>query len=255
MLRRAILAVALALAFGASTLATASDLGDIYNYGDNHGSVGQSPNHPGAQGDHPHLVQGVTYQASAFPLPIRLRSPDAYWGGAQFESRRFRFVQLFHNHRTGDPPLKGVGLITFESATGATPSVAATVQHLHGTPQIDAGPITPARVAGFAGKQFDATIVGTDRRPPDAAGISLFPFTKNLHCGFCTRTMHGETLDAKFAGKGTLFRIIVLGVRGKTVVIYLESLFAVQPKYPPVKLFPTFLPYAQKMLAAVRFPA
>jgi hypothetical protein len=248
MARAALTVLAVASVLGGATIATASSLGDIYNYGDIHESVGQSPPHPTRQGDHPRFRQGVTYKANAVPLLITLRDRDGYWGGAQFESGRFRFVQLFHSHRSGDPPLKGVGLITFEAATGATPSVAATVQHLHGTPQIDAGPITPASVAGFAGKQFDATILGT------AAGISLFPFTKDLHCGYCTQTMHGETLDAKFAGKGTLFRIIVVGVRGKTVVIYLESLFAIQPKYPPAKLFPMFLPYAQKMLATVRFP-
>jgi hypothetical protein len=77
----------------------------------------------------------------------------------------------------------------------------------------------------------------------------------NRHCGFCTKTMHGETQDAKFAGKGQLFRIMALDVRGKTVVIYLESIFADQPKFPPATLFPTFLPYAQQMLASLRFPA
>lgn len=244
----------------AAAVAGASGSADVFDYGDTHASIGQAPPHPGPQGDHTHLRQGVTYGASAFPLPIGLRAPDARWGSAQFESRRFRFAQLFHGHRTGDAPLKGVGLITFESATGATPSVGATVQHLRTTPHMNAGPITSARVAGFAGKQFEATIVGYDLPPycrnhPCGKGASLVPFTTNHHCGFCTHTMHGETLDAKFAGKGQLFRIIVIGVRGKTVVIYLESLFANQPRFPPTKTFPTFLPYAQQMLAAVRFPA
>jgi hypothetical protein len=38
------------------------------------------------------------------------------------------------------------------------------------------------------------------------------------------------------------------------VVIYLESGFADQPRFPPAKLFPTFLPYARQMLASLIFP-
>jgi hypothetical protein len=226
---------------------------ELYNYGDAHGSIGQSPPHPGRQGDHPHMQKRVAYGASTFPLPITLRAPDNYWGGIQQQSQRFRFVQLFHNHRAGDPPLAGVGEVTFESATGATPPVALTVEHLRATPHTTAGPITSAPVAGFVAKQFDLTIVGSDH-PLGCAkdcprGVSLAPFTTNHHCGFCTRTMHGETLDAKYADEGQLYRIIVLGVHGKTLVIYLESTYADQPRLPPTKTFPTFLPYARQLLA------
>jgi hypothetical protein len=35
--------------------------------------------------------------------------------------------------------------------------------------------------------------------------------------------MHHETQGVKYAGKDQLYRIIVLGVHGKTVVTYLES--------------------------------
>jgi hypothetical protein len=66
--------------------------------------------------------------------------------------------------------------------------------------------------------------------------------------------MHGQTQDAKFAGTGQLFRIIVIDVRGKAVVIYIESIFAIQRKFPPTKIFPTFLPHAQQMLANLEFP-
>jgi hypothetical protein len=65
--------------------------------------------------------------------------------------------------------------------------------------------------------------------------------------------MKGETQDVKFAGKGQLLRITVLDVRGKTVVIYVESVFADQPRFPPSKLFPTFLPYARQMLSGMTF--
>jgi hypothetical protein len=241
----------------AGGLASASGGVELYDYGDAHASIGQSPPHPGSQGDHPHMQKGTRYGASTFPLPIAIRAPDDYWGGIQEQSKQFRFVQLYHNHRDGDPPLAGVGEITFESATAATPSVAVTVQHLRATPHTTAGPIMSTRVAGAHAKQFDLTIVGSDNPPACARihcakGVSMAPFTTNRHCGFCTHTMHGETLDAKYADQGQIYRIIVLGVHGKTVVIYLESTYADQPRFPPSKTFPTFLPYARQLLTAVR---
>jgi hypothetical protein len=216
---------------------------DLFNGGDLHEAIGQGNTKP--------LRRGVVYQASAFPIALRVRPPVTRWEGVQFESGRFRFVQLQHLY-TATGPLRGLGFITIEAAKGSTPSAARTIARLHATPHIKAGPITAAHVAGLAGKQFDAKIVGSDR--PSPPGISLAPFTKNLHCGFCTKTMHGETLDVKFAGKDQLFRIIVIAVRSKTVVIYLESNFADQPKSPPSKTFPTFLPYAKHMLATLAFP-
>jgi hypothetical protein len=69
--------------------------------------------------------------------------------------------------------------------------------------------------SGLCCCNVDATIVGTDRAPPDLPGISLAPCTPNRHCGFCTRTMQGETLDHKFAGRGQLFRILAFNVRGE----------------------------------------
>ena len=75
-------------------------------------------------------------------------------------------------------------------------------------------------------------------------------------CGFCTKTMK-DTLDYKFAGKGQLFRIYVIGVHGRTVVIYLESTYDDAPnrRHPPTESFPTFVPYAQRLLAGMTFPA
>jgi hypothetical protein len=180
-----------------------------------------------------------------------LRPPDDRWGGVQFESGRFRFIQL-HHLRVGSAPLHGSGYITIEAAKGPTASAAKTIERLRATPNIQAGPLKSASIAGFAGKAFDATIVGSDR--PKPLGISLAPFTTNRHCGFCTKTMHGETQDVKFAGKGQLFRIIVVAIQGKTVVIYVESGFADQPRFPPAKMFPTFLPYAKQMLSTLTFP-
>ena len=220
---------------------------ELFDGGNLHESVGQA-----GGGRNPNLQRGATYQASSFPIPIRLRVPDDTWGGGQYQSGRFRFVQLHHMRPDGAPPMHGWGFVTIETGTGPTAPVESIVRRLHATPHIEAGPITAARVTGFPGKRFDATIVGTDRAKP--RGISLAPFTPNHHCGFCTRTMRGETQDHKWAALGQVFRIIVLNVRGKTVVIYVESGFANQPDFPPKENFPTFLPYARQMLSTLTFP-
>jgi hypothetical protein len=234
----------------AATTATASGPVDIPTGGDIHEGIGQ--------GDTNRLQRSVTYQASAFPLALRVRPPDSRWEGVQYESGRFRFVQ-FHHLRTGSVPLHGVGYMTLEAAKGSTPSANTAIKRLHATPNLAASPVKPIRVASFVGEQFDATVTGKDVPPycrshPCSDGVSLVPFTINRHCGYCTNTMKGETQDVKFAGTGQVFRIIAINVRGKTIVIYLESNFADQPKFPPAKTFPTFLPYAQRMLAALVFP-
>lgn len=236
-------------AVAASTAAFASGPLDLHNGGDLHEGVGQADGKP--------LQRGVTYGASTFPLSLSLRPPDDRWQGVQLESGKFRFVQLGHL-RTGNVPRHGVGVMTIEASTGPTGTVAQTVARLHATPHIEASSIKAVRVAGLAGQTFDATIVGTDNPPvckqiQCTKGVSFAPFAPNHHCGFCTNTMKGETQDVKFAGTGQLFRITVIGVRGKTVVIYAESDFALQPRFPPAKTYPTFLPYAQQMLAALHF--
>jgi hypothetical protein len=222
--------------------AAATEPLDLFDGGNLHESMGQA--------DTRDLAQGRLYEAIGFPVRLRFRPPDGRWGGAKFETRGFRFVHLNHL-RTGNVPNNGVGFITLEAGTARTASATRTIARLHSTPLIDAGPIKPAHVAGFAGHRFDATITGAD---PGNRGISLAPFGVNHHCGYCEDTMRHETRDVKFAGKGSLFRIFALDVRGRTVVIYIESMYADQPKYPPTKTFPTFLPYANKMLATLRFP-
>jgi hypothetical protein len=240
------------LGFAVAALAVAVAGGPInlYTGAYEHESIGQ--------GNTKAVQRGVAYQANEFPIALRLRPPDDHWRGVQYTSGAFRFVQLSHL-RTGTTPLHGVGYLTIEAGTGSTPSAATVLRNLRATPHIAEGQTKPIRIAGFAGKAFDATIVGTDSPPicktiRCAKGVSFAPFTTNRHCGFCNHTMHGQTQDVKFAGTGQRFRIIVIDVRGKTVVIYLESVFADQPTFPPAKIFPTFLPYAQQMLANLAFP-
>jgi hypothetical protein len=236
------------VAIGAAALvwsawAPASVPVDLYNGGNLHESVGQA--------DTKDLRQGVVYEASTFPIRVRFRPPDGLWGGVQLISRRFRFVQVQH-FRKGSFRAAGRGFITLETATGRTPSVAATIRRLHRTPKIDAGPITTVRVAGYAGKSFDATITGVDPQNP---GIALAPFTRRLPCGYCENTLHHQTRDYKFAQRGQLFRFIAINVRGKTVVIYLESKYArPHQQHTPSEAFPTFLPFANELLSKLRFP-
>jgi hypothetical protein len=162
----------------------------------------------------------------------------------------------------GTPALTGVGYITLESATAATPSAAKTLANLRATPHMKVGPTRAITVAGLRGKVFDATVTGSDLSGTCPGGgacpkvVSLAPFLKNHHCGYCgdSQFQPRETHDVKAALKGQLFRIIVLRARGRTVVIYIESIYAVQKKHPPAKQFPTFVPYAQKMLAHITLP-
>lgn len=236
----------------ASTVAVAGGAISLYLGTYEHQSIGQG-------GDTKALLRGSLYQANEFPLALRVRATDVHWRGVQYKSGTFRFVQLSHL-RTGIVGVDGVGYITIEAGTGSTPSATTALRNLRATPHVDQGTAKPIRVAGFAGKAFDASIVGTDIPPicktmRCARGVSFAPFTTNHHCGFCTSTMHGQTQDAKFAGTGQLFRIIVIDVRGKAVVVYLESTFANQSKFPPRTTFPTFLPHAQRMLANLAFPA
>jgi hypothetical protein len=265
--RKALLAGVLAvgaLTLVVSAFGSAAGLLDIYNFGDLHEGISQG--HPGRPGSGESLQAGAVYEASAFPIALRVRPPDGRWGGVQFESGRFRFLQLGHA-RTGNVPFHGAGDITLEAGTGSTGSVARAVARLRATPHISLGATTPTRVAGFAGEAFDATIVGSDRRTGRRYcnihtcphGVSLVPFTVNHHCFYCgdrTVSLKIETQDVKYAAEGELFHIIVIDVRGKTVVIYLEPTYSVNKgRFRYTKTFPTFVPYARQMLATLRFPA
>ena len=220
---RSLLVVSLALV--ATTAATAGSTPDLYNGGDPHEGIGQGDTKP--------LQRGASYTASAFPVRVRVRPPDRLWGGVQYESGAYRFVQLNHRHVSGTAPLRGVGYITLEAAKVATPSAPAAIKRLRATPHVQAGAIKPTRVDGFAGQEFDATIVGSDLSGTCAGGVncpavvSLAPFLTNHHCGFCGDARfqpHRETHDVKAAGRGQLFRIITLNVHGKTVIVYIESI-------------------------------
>jgi hypothetical protein len=92
---------------------------------------------------------------------------------------------------------------------------------------------TPVRVAGFSGVQFDGTI--------EAKEHAFIPFTPQSR----SARWYG---DAFFVGKGTVFRIIVLQVRTKAVVIYFDNGALTADE------FPAFATKASTILSALRFP-
>jgi hypothetical protein len=122
------------------------------------------------------------------------------------------------------------------SAYGRTPSVAATVNSLrtrgHGTTYEATAPVT---LAGFTGLQFDGKLVGP----------------KHLFVPFSARTHKAAYFPDGIGleGNDQVFRFIVLNVRGKTVVLYINNFLL------PADQFPAFLTKASKILAALRFPA
>jgi hypothetical protein len=183
------------------------------------------------------LRAGVAYHAAVFPLPLRVTAPEGGWIGNQYRTFShgrplFAWVQLTR---------AGVrGLATIETAYGPTPSVAATIarlriggshlpdEHIGGTTFQEP---TPVRVAGYSGQQFDGNVWGI-------YGRTFVPFTPKTH--------GASPADHIYVGKDEAFRIIALNVRGKTVVLTLESAEL------PAEQFPAFLDSASRLLASIR---
>jgi hypothetical protein len=193
------------------------------------------------------MKAGTTYGASLFPIPIRV-TPAGGWSGAQWKSGRTYFrggappnYGWVHIGRgTGRPAGTGVprGLISIMTAYAHTPSVAATVNVLrtrgHGA-SYEA--IVPVTVAGFSGSQFDGTIVGTKNF--DHVGHYFIPFSPKSTAAKYYPDEYGVYSEA--------FRVIVIDVRQKTVVIYIED-------PADSTSLPAFLKQADSILGSLRFP-
>jgi hypothetical protein len=185
------------------------------------------------------LKAGLTYQASLFPIPLRLAAHGGVWWGHQYRTSqgakpRFGWVQVAH------PGVKGQ--ITIVTAYGPTPSVAATIARLRvggsHLPETNVGGTefgkpSPVRVAGYSGEQFDGDVWGI-------YGHGFIPFTP--------KTRGASPTDDWHLDKGESFRIIALDVRGKTVVAFLESAEL------PADRFPAFLDSAGAFLESLTFP-
>jgi hypothetical protein len=96
------------------------------------------------------------------------------------------------------------------------------------------GPVSAVRLAGFPGRRFDAQVGPSHRL--------VVPFSPPSH-GARFRP------DAYLVDAGELLRIVVLDVRGRTVVLLLENAGL------PAEQFPAFLASANGLLGTLRFPA
>jgi len=182
----------------------------------------------------PALTAGVTYHASLFPLALRVIVPDGSWFGGQGKMNTqtrgsFGWVEFLQS-----PPGKPLGAISMISSYGPTRSVAATVAQLRtGGSGATYQATSHVELGGFSGREFDGQVVGKSH--------VFVPFTPLTH----TARYHPDAY--RFNG-GEVFRIIVLGVRGKTVVLLLENAAL------PADQFPAFLTSANQILGTLRFP-
>lgn len=186
------------------------------------------------------LKDGVTYQASLFPIALRLTARGGPWWGDQFKGYAhgkalFGFAQAAH------PGVKGA--ITIVTAYGSTPSVAATIARLQTggshLPDTNVGGTSwqesvPVKLAGYSGRQFDGEVWGI-------FGHTFIPFTP--------KTGAGKPPDHLRLEKGEAFRLIALKVRRKTVVVLLNSAELLADQ------FPAFLASASQLLNTLEFPA
>jgi hypothetical protein len=192
------------------------------------------------------LRTGTTYAASLFPIAIRVKVPASGWSGCQWKSGSDYF-------RGGGPPNYGwvhlargpatgilQGLVSIMTAYKRTPSVDRTVNVLRTRGRgATYEPTSPVTLAGFPGIQFDGRITGA--KNVDHTGHFFIPFSPASHAA----TYYPD----EYPVYGDVFRVLVLDVRGKTVVVYIENV-----ALPPAQ-FPAFLTKAEQILRSLRFPA
>lgn len=183
------------------------------------------------------LAVGITYQASSFPLKLRVTPPDGSWGGAQWKTATGKVAPFYGwvVFARGGKPDAPTCAVVLETAFARTASVATTVAGLrtrgHG---VDLGASSAVNVAGFAGVQFDVKVTGKRHvfvpySPPTTASV-YYPDSYGVYTG-------------------ELLRLLVLGVRGKTVVAYIDNVGS------PPSAFPACLDKTAEILSALKFPA
>jgi hypothetical protein len=194
------------------------------------------------------LQARVTYQASKFPIALRLTPPDASWSGGQWKTGSSG-CDVSEGRFIGYPPFYGWvsfgqgsgaspprGSVVISTSYGQTPSAATAVNRLrNGLPRNEATyqATTRTRLAGFYGYQFDGQVVGERH--------IFLPFTKPGGAA-------GGGPDAIEFEHGWVFRIIALNVRGKTVVVYIANVAL------PANQFPAFLIKTNRILSTLAFP-
>ena len=190
------------------------------------------------------LRSGVTYEASHFPLGLRVTPPDGSWSGAQWRTTTrgkpaFGWADLGQGPATAPPR----GLVQLETAYGPTPSVTATIARLQRggshLPGSNIGGTTfkaasPVRLAGYPGRQFDGTVWGI-------YGHTFVPFSAT--------TGGASPADSFHLEKGESFRLVALNVNSKTVVLLYDNVAL------PAERFPAFIASADRLLRSLTFHA
>ncbi len=203
------------------------------------------------------LLPSVTYQASQFPIALRVTPADASWGAAQWKANVFSPDEIASRHlkcsttpAVCKPPYYGwvalgphgtyagapPGLVIVLAGYGRVPSVAVTVANLRRGTGLELEPSTPVRLAGFSGVQFGGQTAGRKH--------IFVPFTPASH-----GAAGGGAADlVEMNGAGHPFRFDVLDVRGKTVVVLVGSVKLSTDAFSP------FLGKADDLLKSLRFP-
>ena len=203
------------------------------------------------------LRPGVTYQASRFPIALRVTPPNASWGAAQWKANLFAPDEIARRHlkcsttpAVCKPPYFGwvaigpagtyssgpPGLVVVLAGYSRVPAVSTTVANLRRGKNLELQPTRPVRLAGFSGLEFAGQT---------GAGKHLFiPFTPPSH-----GAAGGGAADLiEMDGADHPFRFDVLNVRGKTVVVLVGSL-VLSPN-----AFTAFREKADRLLRSLRFP-
>jgi hypothetical protein len=168
------------------------------------------------------LAAVSTYRASLVNPTPTVTSPVAGWTGAQFVTHqhgkvRYEWAALLWQHDPG-------GDVAIISGPAMTMSAKATVQW----------PAT--RGAAWSGPVKRWTVAG--RRAYAVDGTNPGPY------GF---TLLGRNPPEDETDVGQSYRMAALTVRGKTVVIIIQT--------PKGEALAQFLPIAERLLTSLRFPA
>jgi hypothetical protein len=199
------------------------------------------------------LIAGTTYQATAFPLAIRLTAVGGGWSGAQWKANTWPPGEIAKRHlhcpQVCKPPYYGWvafaqgppagtprGLIVIMTGFDKTPSVSATAAALHRGNGVVYEPSEQTKLARFTATQFAGHTAGAEHY--------FLPFSPPSHGAA------GSAADQiEMTGPDHPFRFSVLNVKGKTVVVLVGSLVLSADK------FEGFLREADRVLASMRFPS
>lgn len=125
-----------------------------------------------------------------------------------------------------------IDLVTSYTRTRSA-TVTATQLRTPGHGAATYGPISHVTLGGFPGIQFDGTVTGKFH--------DFIPFSPHSR----KPRFYADSFEL---GHGGVFRIIVLQVRAKTVVVFIE------PVDLPQGQFPAFLAKADTILQSLKFP-